>query len=262
MHNNYIYQYIKNSQTDLTETEELIRDYILNNWDKPFKGKDIARELVISAASVSKYIKKLRFKSIHELNYLRTCNNNDINQYLITAKKQILASTVALNSPYLLQKIVDTFKQKKQIYTYGIGHSYLCSFNFYQRFNKIGLATTIIRERNDVTIFTNKMLHEDCFVVIFSDSALTTEIVNFCAFCNQNKIEYLLITSNPLAEICDSAKYILTYSKPDIGYLLETIGPEEPVIFIIDLLYLTFLYDDYDFALNNFLNNEIYTSFS
>ncbi len=262
MHNNYIFQYIKNAQTDLTETETLIRDYILENWNQPFKGKDIAKELVISPASVSKYIKKLRFKSIHELNYLRTCNNNDINQYLIGAKKQILASTIALNSTYLLQQIVNTFKSKKQIYTYGIGHSYICAFNFYQRFNKIGLATTIIRDRNDVTIFTNKMLNEDCFVVIFSDSGLTTEIVNFCRFCLQNKIDYLLITSNPLVEIGNDAKYILTYSKPDIGYLLETIGPEEPVIFIIDLLYLTFLYDNYDFALNNFLTNEIYTNFS
>lgn len=262
MHSNYIYQYILRNSVNLTPTEQLISNYLLEHWDQEFIGKTIATSLGISQASVSKYIKKMNFKSIYELNNLKTYENFEIVNYLMIKKNEILKQTIDYNQESLLTNVVSEFTNKQELYVYGIGHSYIAAYNFYQRFNRIGYNVTLLRERNDVTMHTNKITNKNSFTIIFSDSGTTQEIINFCSFLKQNNAEYLLITSNPLTLAARQAKYILTYSSTNIGYLLESIGPEEPMIFIIDLLYLISIYDNYDFALNNYLHSETYTLYS
>lgn len=251
-----IYYYVLNYETDLTTTDKKIKNHIINNWQSKLVGKEIAAELNISQSSISKFISKLKFKSIHELNLLKNYNDEEIIIYLTNKRSEILSDLIKLNKSVAFEGIINALNASNLILTYGIGHSYLCAKNFKQRFSKLGYNILLLKERYDVTLNINTIFKSDSYALIFSDSATTEEIVIFARFCKENDIKYTLITSNLLSSLNKDADYTLAYNHLNIGYLLETIGPEQPIISLIDLLYLKALSGDYKQKYDDFMISE------
>lgn len=251
-----IYYYVLNYDTDLTKTDLKIKNYIINNWDSKLVGKEIAFELGISQSSISKFISKLKFKSIHELNLLKKYSDQEIIIYLTNKRSDILSDLIKLNKSETFEGIINSLNDNNLILTYGIGHSYLCAKNFKQRFSKLGYNILLLKERYDVTLNINTIFKSNTYALIFSDSASTEEIIIFANFCRENNIKYTLITSNLFSKLNNYSEYTLAYNHIDIGYLLETIGPEQPVISLIDLLYLKALSADYKQKYDDFMISE------
>ncbi|MFV0255760.1 MAG: MurR/RpiR family transcriptional regulator [Erysipelotrichaceae bacterium] len=251
-----IYYYVLNYETELTKTDQKIKNYIINNWNNKLIGKEIASTLCISQSSVSKFIAKLKFKSIHELNLLKNCTDKEIILYLTDKRSEILSDLIRLNKHEVFEGILDSLNSSELILTYGIGHSYLCAKNFKQRFSKLGYNILLLKERYDVTLNINNIFNSSSYALIFSDSATTEEIVVFSNFCLKNNIKYTLTTSNLFSKLNNYSEYTLTYKPLNIGYLLETIGPEQPIISLIDLLYLRAISSDYENKYNDFMISE------
>ncbi len=254
--NKNIYYYIKNYQTDLSKTDSLVKNYIISNWDQKLIGKHISQELGIAPSSVSKFISKMKFKSIHELNFLKTCTEKDLIIYLTQKKSEILEELIQLNKDEKFSSIITKLNSADLILTYGIGHSYLCAKNFKQRFSKIGYNILLLKERYDLSLNINTIFKSNSYALIFSDSASTEEIIIFANFCRDNNIKYTLVTSNLLSKLVRSAHHTLAYKHLNIGYLLETIGPEQPAISLIDLLYLKALNTNYSEKYDDFVTSE------
>lgn len=255
--NNQIKLYLQNYNNDLTKTDKLIQKYLLENWETNFIGKEISFELKVSQASVSKFIKKISFKSIYEFNKLKHCSDSELIEYLIENKANYLRNSLIMNQPDLITNVVNILEESQTVFVYGIGHSYISAYNFYHRFNKIGLDIVLLRERIDINIHLHRILDTHSTVIIFSDTCKTKEIIHLATFCANNKIDYILFTSNPLASIAEKSIINLIYDTNNLGFLLDTIGPEEPVIFIIDLIYLYYIKANFDNSLTHY-NNSIY----
>lgn len=254
--NDNIHYYIKNYETDLSKTDILVKNYIISNWNQKLVGKKISKDLDIAPSSVSKFISKMKFKSIHELNFLKTCSEKDLIIYLTTKKSEILEELIMLNSADKFTSIIEHMNASDLVLTYGIGHSYLCAKNFKQRFSKLGYNILLLKERYDLTLNINTIFKSNPYAIIFSDSASTEEIIIFAKFCNDNNIKYTLVTSNLMSKLVKGAHQTLTYKQLHIGYLLETIGPEQPAISLIDLLYLKAINSNYSDKYDDFVTSE------
>ncbi|WOO86742.1 SIS domain-containing protein [Mollicutes bacterium LVI A0039] len=257
-----IKHYISNCNVSLTATEAMVQEYILQNWEETFCGKTIAKQLNISQASISKFIKKICFKSLHELNTLKGLNEDQLVEYIISNKSKFMNNSLPSLHNSKISEIVECVEASQKIFTFGIGHSYICAYNFYQRFNKIGYTSVLLRERNDINIHLSSMLDPNSLVFIFSDSSTTKEVVNFSEFCIEHNIKYIVFTSDPTTYVSRNSFITLSYTKNNIGFLLEAIGPEEPIIYLIDIIYLHVMSRNYSRSLTRFQNSDLYTKYN
>ncbi|HJF87341.1 MAG TPA: MurR/RpiR family transcriptional regulator [Companilactobacillus farciminis] len=258
-----------------TDAELLIRDFFLKRKNDLVKisTHTIAKELYISASTITRFCQKLGFlgypdfvKQYQEENeYLDSHFNNIdpnipflsedttaiVNNKIGTLYKEIINDSLALLKKSSLNTIEYLIRDCDHIYIYAAGDLILAAENFENKMIKVG-KTVSVERRGDNAFFKANYSDANSLFILLSYSGETDNLLKIAHRLNDKQLPFVAVTTmggNSLTELTNNVIYISTREK-----LINNLGNFSSVLsamFVLDILYADFVNENQEQALNN-----------
>lgn len=212
-----VYESIQKYYKDLTYNEQLAIDFILNYTDlKNLKLKVIAQELFISAPTVIRAIKKLKYPTFTAFKYALINNQEESTEKSENSEQQTFSNIIeTIRTDFLMtlnmveeetvNSIVDAIVNSRRVFCVGIGSSASVANSFTQKLKNFGIWANDYSDSFPIRDIPELAKHGDC-IIVFSLSGAEEPIVKLLA---QSKVSGATIISvtgfavNPIAELSD-----------------------------------------------------------
>ncbi|WOO86521.1 MurR/RpiR family transcriptional regulator [Mollicutes bacterium LVI A0039] len=247
---------------NLTSTNDLqIKKYLLDNWDKDEKIMDVSKHGFVSAASISRYMKKMRLSSYKE--YLRQKNMsrdhyvNDIDypilfNQLIKKKKALLDDTLdSIDHEALMESCIGA-ANAEMIYIVGMGYSRNQAEAMCMRLNRIGKKAVHIENIQELPFVSNHAIDNNSLCIAISQTGDTSTVNKICRHFRANDVDVIGICCEKNTELHKIGTHILQIPKIYSGMYLEAIYSEVTVSATLDFIYTYILLENYENALENY----------
>lgn len=257
MENSSLFAQIRSKYTEMTSVERIIADYFLNNPTlENIDPSQIAANLFVSKASLSRFAQKLGFDGFREFVYqykteeearfqLDSLPSSDREVY--EDYSFILKEALKNIDSRSLDKAVALICSSKRILIYGDGLSGYAAGEFMIRFKRLGFPVEACT--NDFMMQTNSSIVESTTLVIgISLSGSTKNTMLGLKKAHNNGAKTLLITSHRDKKYkFDAILYAASLPQMNTGLL---ISPQLPILFIIDLLFNRIAAEDSEYIAN------------
>ena len=193
---------LKNYYEHLTSTEQLAIDFILSFDDlENLTLKIVEQKMNISAPTVIRAVKKLRFSSYMEFKYevmnLRRTENfsKNINSFsnIVETFQSDFEMTLSLLEEEMIKEIVAEIINSRRVYVIGIGSSANVAESFNHKLKNIGLWSNDYIEEFPIRDIPNVAEVKDCLIV-FSLSGEESLIVDTIQRCQSLGCQIISIT--------------------------------------------------------------------
>lgn len=244
-----LYSYIEHNVEGLSKNELRVREYLLNNYHKEFKTTQISNDLFISASTVSRYLKKINYKSIYQLNADKKLDNEDYSKVferILQMKTELLSKTAEINSVKAVKEFTDILTKVKTIYIYGLGYSSMEGRNLQLRLSRIGYRVILLYNRHDMMMLSSSKEMKNSVCLFISQTGETEELIQTSIFLKEYDVKKLLLTNNPHSTLAKECDHQLLVPKIYSGYLMEIIFSEVTISLLLDFIYAIILLDNYD----------------
>jgi len=246
-----IIKQITNHYENLTAVERKIADFFINNTElTDFSSKNISQKLYVSEASLSRFSQKSGFKGFRDFiyQYERSLKDTKININELTSKalsiyQDLLDQSFKLVNESQMDKIANLLSSCKHIYTFGMGSSGIAAEEFKLRFMRLGLIVENAQDNHRIKILAS-LADSDVFVIGFSVSGNTKEVIDGLKIAKEHGAKVLLITSNTsenLKTMCDEVLIIAKTKNLEFGTM---VSPQFPILVMVDIFYTYFLNRD------------------
>ncbi|MDN6244404.1 MAG: MurR/RpiR family transcriptional regulator, partial [Tetragenococcus koreensis] len=218
-----VYHRIQNQYDDLSSTEQLVVDYILNNGDfLNLKMKVIQESLHVSAPTIVRAIKKLSYRSFTDFKYALANSEkqeNELNpeesyEALIDSISSDFSRTIDMMDKEKLYAIATVILQSHRIFCVGIGSSVSVVNSLNRKLKQFGLWSNDYTEAAPFRDIADIASKGDC-LLIFSLSGKEEQILESVAKNKAKGVTIISVTgfsNNPLAGLSDIS--LLTYQTP------------------------------------------------
>lgn len=249
---------IKKNYDLMTNTEKIIADYILNNNDKFIKANihDMAEELNISSASISKFVKKYCDKTFAQLKIELATNiekeaysrTNEIFNWANSIEEMpnnIMNSILKIcNDVYKMNGIdqfisaIELINNAKSVYFFGIGSSSIIISDFIQKLMRIK-KLCIYNTDSNYGVLNARIATCDDIIIAVSFSGKTKEVNLAVKEAKKSGAKCIAITRNSNSELAELADLILAVPSTELNATrLSPIFSRYGQLFIIDILFL------------------------
>lgn len=249
--------------TEYSSTDSYIAQYILHNHEKIPKMTifDIAKECNTSAATVTRFCKRVNNSSFKELkedvivyneflegeinhksidNYEVDINSNDILENYFESVHKSFNETKKLISEEKLLKVVEWINKAKAIYVFGSSFSNIIAKNFSEKFTRLDKTTYSFPTLKSQLLAIENMKKDDVAIIV-SFSGTTRHIKQIHTMLREKNIRIIWITSQ--RESNDSFKEIrLLVSSLKMDQFQTAIIQDHALNSIVDILYIYYAY--------------------
>ncbi len=254
---------IKKGFESYTNTEARLADYILENKDEVINlsAHTMGEKAETSAAAVVRFAKKIGYKGFTELK-IELAKDSDESKDKIddilrekdtmeillkkTAgyKDTVIENTYKMINVNNLKKAVETLKEARRIYIFGVGNSGIVAQDLVQKFSRINVLAMHESDSHVQLAATIGITPEDVCIAI-SYRGNTLEVNAATKQAKKNGATTIAITQfnkNPLGKMADIPLYIPS-EESDIRY--GAISSRDAFFIITDLLYLGIARDNF-----------------
>ena len=238
-------------------TEKRVADYLLyaRGDELPSSG-EIARELYVSEATLTRFAKRCGFHGFRELRYsfpdtpvpssapLPDPSTGRVEN----AYQSLLERTFSSIDGKAVERIAQMLPQADKILICGIGHSGISALEYRMRLLRIGLNVEASNESHMLRIMAS-LLTENSMLIALSVSGTTKEIVQALQIARSKGSATVLITAaqNPAGEeYCNEILRTGSIRNLTSGII---VSPQLPLLFVFDLLYSRLISNNYSTAM-------------
>lgn len=250
-----IKKYLQSYDFNLSKNEKLVKNYLIKSNEQQISSKKLSKKLFISQSTVSRYLKKIRYKSLKEFNADLIIQNQDLTTNfddIVNTKISLIKATNQISQQEKFIKIAKQISNARLIYIYGVGYSEIAGRNLQLRLSRIGFNVILLNNRHDIILQSAAKQMNDVVCLFISQTGETHELIEICLFIQKYNVKSYVITNNehsPMAKMVDE---FLLVPKIYIGYKIETIFSEVTVSVILDQLYYTIIDSNYNQCITNY----------
>ena len=207
---------------DLTQSEKLVADYILEHIDdiKTITSHQLAINTNIGQSTIIRFSQKLGYGSFRELLADLSAiprqdiyreeiqiheSMNDTNRKIIAQYQDIVEITFQNNKAEIIQQACDMLTRAKKVITFGIGSSNLFCEYLANQLVKMGLLC--ITSRTPHTIYSLiDQSRKDTVLFLISESGETHEVIKAASIAKERGVPIIAMTrmsKNPLHGYAD-----------------------------------------------------------
>ena len=246
-------------QSSLTKTEKRIASAILTSPDllNQCSLSEEAAKLDVGEATFIRFCRTLGFKGFTDFKLdlaIELATQNKENGFLLdtdiasedgpaeialklqTALNSVLAETINLLDFQELEKVVETIRQSKRIFVFGVGSSGLTAEDAKHKFLRIGLQVDALTN-NHFMYMQASLLNSDDIVIGISHSGYSIETTQALKIAKANGAKTVALTHNLRSPITEVADFVLINGNRQGQLQGDSIGTKISQLFVMDLIY-------------------------
>lgn len=267
---------IKNIYSTLTTRDKQIADTILSR-KIPVSEMTIsylADQTDVSISTISKFVKKAGFDSFSnfKLQYAREydvsiiderISNSDsmeeIGYKLYENVSQSLESTLQLIDFNMLEEIINLMRDARHIYLFGVGASGIACQDLYFKLSRIG-KSVLYHSDPHIQLSSLGTASSKDLVIGISYSGKTNEVQIALSQAHKAYIPTVSISGLSNNQLKKSSTYELKIPRHESNFRSAAITSRNDSLFIVDLLYLGYIHEDYEKFVNSLKESQRLTS--
>lgn len=235
-----------------TSLEKNIADFFIRREGKgDLSAKNVAKQLYVSEASLSRFAKKCGYKGYREFLFCYEQTGAPINRppasdhikMVLNSYQELLNKSYSLMDEEQIDRIESILSQKKRIYVYGKGSSGLVGMEMKLRFMRIGVNLEAITD-DHIMKMNSVLVDEDCAVIGISVSGKTAEVIESLKAAKRCGATTVLMTSHidkQFKSFCDEVVLCAVKENLETG---KAISPQFPILIMVDIIYSRLLRAD------------------
>ncbi|SMB85666.1 transcriptional regulator, RpiR family [Pasteurella testudinis DSM 23072] len=246
-------------QSSLTKTEKRIAAAILTSPDllNQCSLSEVAAKLDVGEATFIRFCRTLGFKGYTDFKLdlaieLATQNKEngslldteiggedgatEIALKLQSALANVISETINLLDFDELERVVESIRQAKRIFVFGVGSSGLTAEDAKHKFLRIGLQVDALTN-NHFMYMQASLLNEQDIVIGISHSGYSIETTQALKIAKSNGAKTIAITHNLRSPITEVADYVLINGNRQGQLQGDSIGTKISQLFVMDLIY-------------------------
>ena len=262
-------QFITEKYTSMTDSEKLLADYIITNFERvlSMSVQALAAETDISVATVVRFAQPLGFEGYKEFRLYLARIGSDHEDFILDfhksensmnaqISKMLDSCTDCLqltrqNMDYAgLFKVVEAMHNAGRIAFFGVGTSYMVCQDAVVKFTRIGLSTDCACDLHSASIILANMKEGD--VVFGISHSGNNEIVEkILKISRKMKITAVAVTTFRNSNVCDAADHILFTQTRESPLHKIAITSRVSQFAMMDSLFMAYLTTYYDRCMKN-----------
>lgn len=234
---------------NFSPAEKKIADFFINNDrdDIDLSAKAVTQRLYVSEATLSRFAKKSGFKGYRELVFAyksqekkKHASMTNITKGVLSIYEDLLEKEYDLIDEAQIDRIVDYINTYNRIFVGGKGSSGIAAEEMELRFMRIGINIDSIAYTDRMRMQT-VFMNSHCFVIGFSISGSTDDVLYMLKAAHQNGAKTMLVTAyrqEEFNEYCDEVVLVPSYQHLNYG---NSISPQFPLLVLQDIIYTKYM---------------------
>jgi len=249
--------YISNIMGGLSDTDRHIADFILQNPAQvaQMAVSKFAEVIQLSEATIVRFCKKIGYGGLLDLKValkrelleesdqslpsspeiFLNDTRNDVAQKIVMTVDTTMKETIDLLDMSVVKRVVDRFLSASRVLFVGFGASGLAAMEARDKMNRQGIDSEAYTDRFTMTLKLSNLKKND-FVVAFSHSGETPEVVNAFRLAKKAGAQRLAITHSPNSPLTELGETFLLTSGDAGPYQGDSIATRISQLFIIEFL--------------------------
>lgn len=244
---------MESKYSSFTNVEKNIADFFLKNQRKiDFSAQNVAREIFVSEASLSRFAQKCGFHGYREFiyQYEKTFDERselvaNSTRHVLNNYQELLNRAYSLTNEAQIDRIVQYLFEGRRVVVCGKGSSGLAASEMESRFMRIGIDIDSLQDTDRMrmeAVFQN----DQSLVCGFSLSGETQEVLFLLREAHNRGAKTILFTANDrdsYADFCSEVVLVASLKYLNYG---NVISPQFPILVMLDIIY------------NNYISHEKY----
>lgn len=242
---------IESKYNSFTHVEKNIADFFLNNQKKmDFSAQNVAQEIFVSEASLSRFAKKCGFHGYREFIYQYEetfVEKSEVvansTRMVLNTYQELLNKTYSLMDEAQIARIVKYLYDAERVVACGKGSSGLAASEMESRFMRIGMDIDSLRDTDRMrmqAVFQNKR----SLVCGFTISGETEEVLYLLKEAHKRGAKTIIFTANDkesYSDFCTEVVLVASLKHLDHG---NVISPQFPILVMMDIIYNNYVSHD------------------
>lgn len=246
---NVIY-YLEYHMSEFTESEQIIaKHFVKKHHPKDLKIIDVAEELYVSTATISRFVKKIGYSNyksfIHEYNYALSMNEDDSNVINKEAEsmwdmqsdfyKKLYSHFATIDLNYISNKMMNA----KNIYTFGFGKTQDTMDMIIYRLEIITQKIRSVPHFEHLIYMMNNVMSYDSYLIIFCHSEeYAKDLQKVVKIAESKFIPILIVTLDTTIKSTSNSMVVTLYPFKDDTVHMYATTMYAPYLLFIDGLFM------------------------
>ena len=252
---------IKSIYTDLSNKEQTIADYILEN---PFKFShsaisNISTELNVADSTIFQFAKKLGYNGFKDLKLAILVQENDLSAIslhenitkddneLMMAQKVFDSTISSLEDTRSLLKLEDLrlaaklISNSNRLFLFGVGGSQITASDAYHKFLRAAIS---VHHHPDyhIQLMEASLINSDDCAIFISHTGRSKETIKIAETAKKNGAKIIVITSQENSPLAKLADIVLLSMAEETAFRSEALSSRISQLCIIDSLYVIYMF--------------------
>lgn len=242
---------VESKYDSFTTVEKNVADFFLNNQQKmDFSARNVAKEIFVSEASLSRFAKKCGFHGYREFiyQYEKTFTQEsefvaNSTRMVLNTYQELLNKTYSLMDEAQIARVVKYLFEAERVVACGKGSSGLAASEMESRFMRIGVDIDSLQDSDRMrmqAVFLNK----ESLVCGFTLSGETQEVLYLLREAHKKGAKTVIFTANDkdiYADFCSEVVLVASLNYLNHG---NVISPQYPILVMIDTIYNYYVSND------------------
>lgn len=242
---------IEAKYNSFTHVEKNIADFFLKNQKRmDFSAQNIAQEIFVSEASLSRFAQKCGFHGYREFIYQYEetfVEKSEVvansTRMVLNTYQELLNKTYSLMDEAQIARVVKYLYDAERVVACGKGSSGIAASEMESRFMRIGMDIDSVQDTHKMrmqAVFQNKR----SLVCGFTISGETEEVLYMLQEAHKRGAKTVIFTANDkesYADFCSEVVLVASLKHLDQGNM---ISPQFPILVMIDIIYNNYVGQD------------------
>lgn len=242
---------IEAKYNSFTHVEKNIADFFLKNQKRmDFSAQNIAQEIFVSEASLSRFAQKCGFHGYREFIYQYEetfVEKSEVvansTRMVLNTYQELLNKTYSLMDEAQIARVVKYLYDAERVVACGKGSSGIAASEMESRFMRIGMDIDSVQDTHKMrmqAVFQNKR----SLVCGFTISGETEEVLYMLQEAHKRGAKTVIFTANDkesYADFCSEIVLVASLKHLDQGNM---ISPQFPILVMIDIIYNNYVGQD------------------
>ncbi|MCI1880574.1 MAG: MurR/RpiR family transcriptional regulator [Sporolactobacillus sp.] len=267
---------IRAKLNNLSKSEKKVGQFVLDHLVETVNHNtsELAQMIGVSPATIVRFCRSVGLAGFSDLQVKLYAESTNIDQSLYTdiapnesvahisdklafRFKQSIAQTEEILDSACVDRFADLIDAKRTVYVYGLGASRIAAEDLAQKFSRIGKHMIHLLDHHLLaSILINA--GPDVLFVAVSNSGETKEVINLVKIAQQQNLTTIGILQKGNSRLGKLVDLAIAHGGGE-GVLLRSAATTSLVsqLFIIDILYCTYICRHYDAAVNKLKDSRI-----
>ena len=251
-YNRKIIPLIESYYEKFTGVEKVAADFFLScPQDRDFSSKEVANDLFISEASLSRFSQKCGFSGYRQFLFFYLDNSNKerdfdaLTRQVLNSYQKVLDTSYAIIDNEQMVRIATMLDSYERVYVYGIGSSAVVAQEFKLRFMRLGLDVDYLADTHEIQMNITRV-NPMSLVIGISLSGRSEEVVFGLKEAHRKGAKTIMLSSLDIPEYREYYDELVLIGGLKNLAISDKISPQVPPLILIDVIYAHYLNVDHD----------------